>query len=359
MTHNSVDLGRSIVSQGVVIGVDTHKDVHVAVVLDQHGRRLDSCSVATSKIGLHQLEHWSSRYGAVDRWGIEGTSSYGAGLTRRLISHGHHVREVSRPSRTVRREKGKSDLIDAEVAARSVLAGTDLGAPKDTTAITESLRVLRATRRSAVKARTQTANLLYALLLTAPAELRNRLDQGSVRARAERCARLRPAKPLESAGHPLTATRIALRSTAQRWLQLTNEIRALETLIDQLTRTAAPRLRAQFGVGGDVAATLMIAAGGNPDRLVSEASFAALCGVSPIPASSGKTNRHRLNRGGDRQANAALHAVCLIRMQRDPATRAYVVRRTAEGLSKKDIMRCLKRYIARDLYRALTMITRG
>jgi len=198
---------------------------------------------------------------------------------------------VSRPSRTVRREKGKSDLIDAEVAARSVLAGTDLGAPKDTTAITESLRVLRATRRSAVKARTQTTNLLYALLLTAPAELRNRLDQGSVRARAERCARLRPAKPLESAGHPLTATRIALRSTAQRWLQLTNEIRALETLIDQLTRTAAPRLRAQFGVGGDVAATFMIAAGGNPDRLVSEASFAALCGVSPIPASSGKTNR--------------------------------------------------------------------
>jgi transposase len=259
------------------------------------------------------------------------------------------VREVSRQKRRVRRDRGKSDLIDAELAARSVLAGTDLGAPKETRTTSESLRVLRATRRSAVKARTQAANLLHALLLTAPGELRSRLEHGSLRVRAHRCARLRPTDP----ANPADATKMALRSVAQRWLQLTAEIRSLESAIEQLTQLAAPDLRAQFGVGADVAAALLIAVGGNPDRLVSEASFAALCGVSPIPASSGKTNRHRLNRGGDRQANAALHAVCLARLRRDPTTRAYLTRRTAEGLSKKDIMRCLKRYIARDLYRDL------
>jgi transposase len=284
--------------------------------------------------------------------GVEGTGSYGAGLTRQLVGHGHRVREVSRPERKVRRDKGKSDLIDAELAARSVLAGTDLGAPKETCTTSESLRVLRATRRSAVKARTQAANLLHALL-TAPGELRSRLEHGSLRVRAHRCARLRPTDP----ANPADATKMALRSVAQRWLQLTAEIRSLESAIEQLTQLAAPDLRAQFGVGADVAAALLIAVGGNPDRLVSEASFAALCGVSPIPASSGKTNRHRLNRGGDRQANAALHAVCLARLRRDPTTRAYLTRRTAEGLSKKDIMRCLKRYIARDLYRELIKTT--
>jgi transposase len=351
MTQTSADH----LTRKVIIGVDTHKDVHVAVVLDQHGRRLDSCSVPTNAAGLRRLERWSSRHGQVDAWGIEGTSSYGAGLTRQLLGQGHHVREVSRPDRRSRREKGKSDLIDAELAARSVIAGTDLGAPKQTCAIAESLRVLRATRRSAVKARTQAANLLHALLVTAPADLRSRLEHGSLRDRAQHCSRLRPTDPADHAD----ATKMALRSAARRWLQLTSEINELQATIDQLTQLTAPDLRDQFGVGGDVAATLLIAAGDNPDRLTSETSFAALCGVSPIPASSGKTNRYRLNRGGDRQANAALHAVCLVRMQRDPRTRAHVVRRTAEGLSKKDIMRCLKRYIARDLYRELSKIIKG
>jgi transposase len=338
----------------VTIGVDTHKDVHVAVVLDQHGRRLDSCSVPTTPAGLRRLREWSSRHGQVKAWGIEGTSSYGAGLTRQLLGYGHQVREVSRPDRRSRREKGKSDFIDAELAARSVMAGTDLGAPKETRTTTESLRVLRATRRSAVKSRTQAANLLHALLVTARADLRSRLEHGSIRDRANQCARLRPADPAD----PADATKMALRSAARRWLQLTDEITVLEAAIDRLTRQAAPSLRAQFGVGSDVAATLLIAAGDNPDRLVSESSFAALCGVSPIPASSGKTKRFRLNRGGDRQANAALHTVCLVRMQRDPRTRAYVARRTGQGLSKKDIMRCLKRYIARDVYRELIKNTR-
>jgi transposase len=327
----------ALVSGAVIVGVDTHKDVHVAVALDVQGRRLGCCSVPTTSAGLLQLEQWSIRYGTVEVWGVEGTGSYGAGLTRQLVGHGHRVREVSRPERKVRRDKGKSDLIDAELAARSVLAGTDLGAPKETRTTSESLRVLRATRRSAVKARTQAANLLHALLLTAPGELRSRLEHGSLRVRAHRCARLRPTDP----ANPADATKMALRSVAQRWLQLTAEIRPLESAIERLTQLAAPDLRAQVGVGADVAAALLIAVGGNPDRLVSEASFAALCGVSPIPASSGKTNRHHLNRGGDRQANAALHAVGLARLRRDPTTRAYLTRRTAEGLSKKDIMRCL------------------
>ena len=191
--------------------------------------------------------------------------------------------------------------------------------------------MLRATRRSAVKSRTQAANLLHALLVTAPADLRSRLEHGSIRDRANQCARLRHADPAD----PANATKMALRSAARRWLHLTDEITVLEAAIDPLTRQAAPSLRAQFGVGSDVAATLIIAAGDNPDRLVSESSFAALCGVSPIPASSGKTKRFRLNRGGDRQANAALHAVCLVRMQRDPRTRAYVARRTAQASARR------------------------
>jgi transposase len=274
----------ALVSGAVIVGVDTHKDVHVAVALDVQGRRLGCCSVPTTSAGLLQLEQWSIRYGTVEVWGVEGTGSYGAGLTRQLVGHGHRVREVSRPERKVRRDKGKSDLIDAELAARSVLAGTDLGAPKETRTTSESLRVLRATRRSAVKARTQAANLLHALLLTAPGELRSRLEHGSLRVRAHRCARLRPTDP----ANPADATKMALRSVAQRWLQLTAEIRPLESAIERLTQLAAPDLRAQVGVGADVAAALLIAVGSNPDRLVSEASFAALCGVSPIPASSGK-----------------------------------------------------------------------
>jgi transposase len=331
----------------VIVGVDTHKDVHVAVAIDRLGRRLTQREVSTNPAGLADLQRWARELGGNRVWGVEGTGSYGAGLTRCLQAAGETVHEVSRPGRRVRREHGKSDPIDAEMAARSILAEQSLGVPKSTSTPSEALRQLRATRRSAVKARTQAANLLGALLVTAPDDLRADLDQGTLRKKMSRCARLRPHTAVDE---PREACKLSLRATARRWHHLNDEVTELSAAIASITATAAPALRAQFGVGPEVAAALLIAAGGNPDRMQHEASFAALCGVNPLPASSGKTRRHRLNRGGDRQANAALHTVALTRIRSDPRTREYVTRRTNQGLSQRDIMRCLKRYIARDLY---------
>jgi transposase len=330
----------------IVVGVDTHKDVHAAAALDHLGRRLDQHTAASTPEGVRALLAWARKVGGRRVWGIEGTGSYGATLTAFLRANGETVFEVARPTRRLRRDRGKSDPIDADAAARAVLAGEFLGAPKATDQVSESLRQIRATRRAAVKARTQAANLLQALLVTAPEELRASLDTGSLRDKMLRCSRLRPAAPRQ----PRDACKTALRSTARRWLHLDEEIAELTTHIADLTADAAPALRAQLGVGPDVAATLLIAAGGNPDRLRTEASFAALCGVNPIPASSGKTRRHRLNRGGDRQANAALHTVALVRMRSDPRTMEYAAKRVGQGLNRRDIMRCLKRYIARELY---------
>lgn len=198
-----------------------------------------------------------------------------------------------------------------------------------------------------MKARTQAANQLHALVLTGPQDLRAELENCAFAAKIQRCANLRPAAGILDARE---ACNLSLRSVARRCHQLTAEINELDTATAAITADVAPRLLAQFGVGPDVAAALLITAGGNKDRMRRETSFAALYGVNPLPASSGKTNRHRLNRGGDRQANSALHTVVLTRMQTEPRTRAYVAKRTAQGLSKREIMRCLKRYIARDLY---------
>jgi len=302
--------------------------------------------VVTTKSGLIELLNWAQQLGRVRLWGVEGTGSYGAGLTRHLLAAGETVHEVSRPDRRVRREHGKSDPLDAEIAARSVLAQRDLGTPKSAGS-SEALRQLRTTRRAAMKARTQAANQLHALLLTGPQDLRAELDKCAFAAKVQRCVKLRPASGIPDARE---ACKLSLRSVARRWQHLTAEITELDSTIAAITNDAAPLLLAQFGVGPDVAATLLITAGGNKDRMHREASFAALCGVNPLPASSGKTNRHRLNRGGDRQANSALHTVALTRMRTEPRTRAYVAKRTAQGLSKREIMRCLKRYIARDLY---------
>jgi transposase len=342
MTESSstVEVGDSIV------GVDTHKDVHVAVAIDSLGRRLAELLVPMTPAGLTRLRRWAEDLSSARVWGIEGTGSYGAGLTRHLRGAGKSVHEVSRPNRRVRRERGKSDSLDAELAARSVLAQQGLGAPKSGAGSAEALPQLRATRRAAVKARTQAANLLAALLVTAAEDLRADLDQGTLRQRVARCSRLRPGTAVDQ---PREACKLSLRSAARRWQHLSEEITELDAAIASITAAAAPDFLDQVGVGPDVAAALLIAAGGNTNRLRHEASFASLCGVNPLPASSGKTRR-RLNRGGDRQANAALHTVALTRMRFDPRTQDYVVRRTAQGLSKREIMRCLKRYIARDLY---------
>jgi transposase len=340
----------------VTVGVDTHTDQHVGVALDQVGRRLGTRSVPTTPAGFAALLAWAHEFGVIEQIGIEGTGSYGAGLTRWLRARGLAVIEVERPhrhARQARRRRGKSDPIDAEAAARAVQAGTVIGQPKAGDGQVEMIRTLRLARRSAMKARTQAANQLHALVITAPDELRTRLRPLSMVELIALVAAFRPVRAGTTLSTPLAAAKLALKGLAVRYRQLSAEIDALDVHLGQLVATSAPKLLAVKGVGTDIAGALLVAAGDNPDRLHSEAAFASLCGVAPIPASSGKTNRHRLSRGGDRDANRALYLLALGRMGWDPSTRTYVTRRTAAGLSKAEIIRCLKRYLAREIYRIL------
>jgi transposase len=337
----------------VILGVDTHLEVHVAVVVDHLGRRLGELSVPTTAKGYERLLCWAEGFGPVRCAGIEGTSSYGVGLARHLKAQGIKVLEVERPKRpqrSSRRNLKKSDPSDAESAARAVLAGETSGVPKSADGCVEMIRALRAARRSAMKARTQAANQLQGLRVTAPEELRHRLRNLSTKELVAVAARFR----LGDDPHDvLAATKFALRSVARRYQALSAEIAELDAHLDRLVAQVAPELISLAGIGTDHAATLLIVAGDNPQRLRSEASFASLCGVSPVEASSGKVVRHRLNRGGNRDANRALYMICLARMRRERRTKEYVARRTAEGKSKPEIIRCLKRYVAREAYRVL------
>ena len=333
----------------VIIGIDTHKDQHVAVAIDGRGVRLGERHVPAATAGYEELERWSHSLGDIGAFGIEGTGSYGAGVARFMTGRGYTVIEVNRPDRSVRHRKGKSDPVDAEMAARAVLADVADGTPKSGEGEVEMIRMLKSTRDSAVKARTQAGNQMKALVVTAPAELRETLDDLTTSALAKRCRNFR----LSRMDDPKTAAKYALRSLACRYRQLSDEVRDLEAEMERLTRSTAPVLFNAFGVGPDTAATLLIAAGSNPDRLRSEAAFASLCSVNPIPASSGKTNRHRLNRGGDRQANAALYRIVVVRLRYELRTQAYMRRRTAEGMSKREVIRCLKRSVAREVYSAI------
>ena len=339
---------------GVVLGVDTHLDLHVAVALDQLGRRLGELTVPTTTKGYERLLRWAESFGGVLCAGIEGTSSYGAGLARYLKLAGVSVVEVERPKRRHLRRKGKSDPIDAEAAARAVLAGEALGEPKSGDGRVEMIRTLRSARQSAVKAKTQAANQLQALLVTAPEELRYRLRELPTKELVATCARFRFGNDPDNIE---TATRFALRSVARRHEALSEEITQLDAQLDRLVAEIAPGLISLPAIGTHHAATLLVVAGDNPERLRNEASFASVCGVSPVEASSGKVVRHRLNRGGNRDANRALHMICVVRMGSDKRTREYVARRVAEGKSKWEIMRCLKRYIAREVYRILLSST--
>jgi transposase len=341
----------------VILGVDTHLDLHVGVALDHLGRRLGEASVPTTAKGYEELLRWAEGLGPVGCAGVEGTSSYGAGLTRHLRACGIEVLEVERPEhrrRNSRRNLQKSDPSDAERAARAVLAGEASGMPKSGEGRVEMIRTLRSARRSAIKARTQAANQLQSLRVTAPETapegLRQRLRGLPTKELVSAAARFRLG---DGPRDVPTATRFALRSVARRYEALSEEIAELEAHLERLVAQAAPELISLPGIGTDNAATLLIVAGDNPRRLGSEASFASLCGVSPIEASSGKVVRHRLNRGGNREANRALYMTCLARMRRDRRTQEYVARRTAEGKSKREIIRCLKRYIAREVYRVL------
>ncbi len=330
----------------VIVGVDTHADTHAAVAIDHHGRRLDAIEIPTTLAGYRQLLTWAGQLGEVSCVGVEGTGSYGVGLSRFLTAAEVTVVEVGRVNRQHRRRYGKSDPADAEAAARAVLSGQATGVPKSRDGIVESIRALHVVKRSAIKARTQAANQIASFSVTAPDATRTEL-RGLTPLKRARCA----AKWRPGPGHdPATVTRRAIRSLARRWLALTDEINTLNTELDELVHLAAPHLVAEHGVSRDVAAKLLIAAGDNPGRIRTEAGFAALCGVNPIQASSGKTNRHRLNRSGDRQANNALWVIAMVRLRSDPATRAYSQRRKEEGLSHREIVRCLKRYLARRLY---------
>jgi transposase len=341
--------GSATVLEEVVLGVDTHLDFHVAVVLDHLGRRLGESKVPTTTGGYRSLVSWAEGFGPVRCAGVEGTGSYGAGLARHLKATGITVMEVERPKRRHLRRNGKSDPIDAEAAARTVLAGETAGEPKSSDGQVEMIRVLRTARCSAVKARSQAANQLQALRVTAPEKLQRRLCRLSTSELVAAAVRLRPGNDPDVE----TATKFALRSVARRHGALSEEIAELDAQLDRLVAEVAPGLISLPAIGTHHAATVLVVAGDNPERLGSEASFASLCGVSPIEASSGKVVRHRLNRGGNRDANRALHMICVVRMGSDRRTRSYVARRTAEGKSKREIMRCLKRYIAREVYRVL------
>ena len=333
----------------VVIGVDTHQDQHVAVAIDRLGVRLAERHAPATTCGYGELERWSLSLGKIRAFGIEGTGSYGAGFARFLTRRGYTVVEVNRPDRSTRYRKGKSDPTDAEMAARAVLAGVADASPKSGQGEAEMIRIIKSAKVSAVKARTQAVNQMKALVVTAPAELRETLDGLATAALAVRCKGLRPGR----LDNPTAAAKYTLRSLARRYGQLSQEIEDLATELERLTRMAAPSLLRIFGVGPDTAAALVIAAGDNPHRLHSEAAFASLCGANPIPASSGKTNRHRLNRGGDRQANAALYRIVLVRLRHDVRTKEYMRRRTGDGMSKSAVIRCLKRYVAREVFSVL------
>ena len=325
----------------VTAGVDTHRDQHVVAALDERGGELGVRSFATTTAGYRQALAWLRSLGPVERIGVEGTGTYGAGLTRYLLAEAVAVVEVNRPNRQLRRRHGKSDPVDAIAAARAAQSGEASGEAKTRSGAVEAIRALRTARRSAGHARTTALNQMRALLVSGPDDLRAALRGSTVFELVTTAARLRPTDPTTAVG----ATKLALRELARRVQRLEAERRRLDTVLEQLV--------ACFGVGTDTAGALLVSAGDNPQRLRSEAAFAHHCGVAPIDASSGLTIRKRLNRGGDRTANQALWRIVMVRMVHDPRTRRYVERRTREGRSKREIIRSLKRYVARQLYRHL------
>jgi transposase len=334
------------VTRAITGGVDTHADVHVAAALDPIGGLLGVREFPATAAGYACLLDWLSGFGTVCLVGIEGTGSYGAGLARYVTAAGVRVVEVDRSDRQDRRRQGKSDPLDAVSAARAAQSGRARGAPKGRDGSVEAIRALMVARRSAAGERTQTINQARALIVTGPDDLRARLTKHTTAALVAELAGLRP-RPGSTVGY---ATRIALRELGRRAVFPGGQLGRLDELIAPLVSEHAPGLIALYGIGPHTAALLLIAAGDHPGRLRSEAAWAHLCAAAPIPASSGKVTRHRLNPGGDRQANHALWRIVFTRMGSDPATRAYVQRRTSEGKSKTEITRCLKRYVAREVY---------
>ncbi|MCX4437849.1 IS110 family transposase [Streptomyces mirabilis] len=340
----------------VVLGVDTHGETHTAAVVSPLGKVLGTESFPATAAGYRRLLVWARKLGTVRRAGVEGTGTFGAGLSRYLLAHHVQVYEVNRPDRTARRLLGKSDPLDEQAAARAVLSGRARAQAKGGDGPVHSARMFKLAKDSAVKARTQAINQLKAVLVIADPALRERLSSLGNRELFRTCARFSlPDGDDEDA--VAQATHITLGLLAQRIEQLTGQIDELNRRLTGLVERHAPQLLIPVGIGQDSAVTLLITMGDNPERLNTEASFAALCGVSPIEYSSGRRTSRRLNRGGDRQANAALHRIVFTRLRCDPRTQAYYERRTQEGKTRREIIRCLKRYAAREVFNLVRTVS--
>lgn len=336
---------------GITGGVDTHADVHVASAVDHNGGLLGVESFPADLAGYESLLGWLTGFGRVTRIGVEGTGSWGVGLARFLADKDVEVIEVDRPNRQARRKQGKSDPTDAVSAARAALSGEASVTPKGRNGPVEQIRVLLVARRSAREQRIQSLNQLRHLVFCAPEEIRIRFKDRYKTGLVNEAASMKPRKGSDPLAY---TTNLMIRNLARRVKRLNDEMREVDRMLTGLINQTAPSLLELYGVGTDTAASLLVAAGDNPDRVHSEGSWARLCGVAPLPANSGKVNaRYRLNRGGDRQANAALYRIVLTRMSSDEKTRRYVARRRSEGLNSGEIMRCLKRYVARQTFKHL------
>jgi transposase len=339
----------------IVGGVDTHADQHVAAAIDANGGVLGIESFPADHAGFEELVGWLMSHGEIQVVGVEGTGSWGVGLSRFLHDHEISVVEVDRQNRQNRRKVGKSDTTDAVAAARAALSGSASVVPKTRNGPVEQMRILLVARRSARSQRIETLNQLRHLVFTGPEQVRARFKDRPKTGLITEVAKMRPRI---GSGPVLYTTMVTMRGLARRIQHLNAEIKDLDSMLTELVNDTAPSLVGLFGVGTDTAATLLVAAGDNPDRLSSERSWAHLCGVCPIPAGSGKTSeRVRLNRGGDRQANAAFYRIVLTRMSQDPRTKAYVTRRRSEGKNTAEIMRCLKRFVARETFTHLQHVT--
>lgn len=332
----------------VVLGVDTHRDVHAAAVVSVLGVLKGNREFPTSVEGYRDLLAWARSFGEVRRAGVECTGSYGAALSRMLQDEGVAVVDVNHPDKQARRTRGKTDAVDAEAAARAVLSGRASVVAKTGDGHVEALRLLKIVRDSAVNARTKAINQLKSILVTADPQLRQSLSGLGPATLIHRCAEL--PEPNNNAGDAAQAVAHTLRLLAHRILRLKEEAYDLEKRIAALVSAHAPAFLEQPGIGPDSAAALLVAAGDNSERIRGEASYAALCGASPVEASSGNTQRRRLNRGGDRQANAALHRIAISRLRWDPRTQDYMQRRLTEGKTRREVIRCIKRYIAREAF---------
>ena len=340
---------------GITGGVDTHADNHVAAAIHHNGGLLGVESFPADQAGFEELLGWLVGFGELVRVGVEGTGSWGVGLSRFLADHDVMVVEVDRPNRQKRRKQGKSDPTDAVSAARAALSGEASVTPKSRNGPVEQIRVLMVARRSAREQRIQSLNQLRHLVFTAPEEIRVRFKDRYKTGLVTEAANMRPNRGSDPV---IYTTNLMIRNLAKRVKRLNTEMAEIDRMLTELITETAPSLFELHGLGTDTAASLLVAAGDNPDRIHSEGSWAHLCGTTPLPANSGKvTTRYRLNRGGDRNANAALYRIVLTRMSSDQDTRRYVTRRRNEGLNTAEIMRCLKRYVARQTYKHLPQTT--